>query len=337
MKILVDAMGGDNAPKAIVDGCIDALNEKEGFSLKLYGEENQIISFLIDKKYPEDRLSIVNTTQVIDGHDIPTKAIKEKKDSSLVVALKELRHSKGDVFVSAGNTGAVMAGALFGLGRIKGVLRPALTSMIPTKRDLKILLDVGANAICKPKNYLDFAIMGTIYMKQLFGIENPTVGLLNIGSENTKGNDSIKAAYELLKSSDVNFIGNIEGKDILTGDVDVIVTDGFNGNILLKFLEGVGDFVFSELKKVFMSSIITKLSSIVLKGNLKKFKSKLDYSEYGGVPLLGVNGKVLKAHGGSDSKAIKNLILSGYRYGKSSVLEEISHEFKKMEVVNIGK
>lgn len=336
MIILVDAMGGDNAPDEIIKGCVEALEERSDFTLILYGIEHILRAKLLDYNYPEERVQIVNTSQVINGHDTPVRAIKEKHDSSLVVALTDLRHHKGDVLVSAGNTGAVMTGALLKLGRIKGVDRPALTSLIPTKKSLKLLLDVGANTICKPKNYLDFAIMGSLYMEHIFGIKNPAVGLLNIGSENTKGNDVLKAAYSLLHESDINFVGNIEGKDIVGGNIDVIVTDGFTGNILLKFLEGVGEFIFSEISNIFRFSIFTKLSALIVKTSLRAFKKKLDYAEYGGVPLLGVNGKVLKAHGSSNAKAIKNLILNGCRYAKSSVLQGIKKKYSEMEGSSIG-
>ena len=335
MKILVDAMGGDNAPDEIIRGCVEALNEKEDFDLVLYGIEHVLRAKLLDYNYPEERIEIVNTTEVIEGHDSPIKAIKEKIDSSLVVGLKDLRHKKGEVFVSAGNTGAVMAGALFRLGRLKVIDRPALTSLIPTKKGMKLLLDVGANTVCKPVNYLDFAVMGSVYMEYLFDIKDPTVGLLNIGSENTKGNEGLKTAYNLLHDSKINFIGNIEGKDVVSGRIDVIITDGFTGNILLKFLEAVGEFIFSELSNIFRFNIFTKLSALVVKTSLKAFKKKLDYAEYGGVPLLGVNGKVLKAHGNSNARAIKNLIINGCRFARSSVLQGIREKYEKMEETTI--
>jgi phosphate acyltransferase len=334
--ILVDAMGGDNAPDEIVRGCVEALNERDDFDLVLYGIEHILRAKLLDYNYPEHRISVVNTTEIINGHDFPVKAVKEKNDSSLIVALMDLRHKRGDVLVTAGNTGAVMAGALFKLGRVKGIARPALSSLIPTKKGMKMFLDVGANTVCKPENYLDFGIMGSIYMENIFGIKNPTVGLLNIGSEETKGTDNLKTAYNLLHESGLNFIGNIEGKDIISGNIDVVVTDGFTGNVLLKFLEGIGEFIFSELSNIFKFNIFTKLSALIIKTSLRKFKKKLDYAEYGGVPLLGVNGKVLKAHGGSNAKAIKNLIFIGYRYAKSSVLQDIKEKYEKMEVNIIG-
>lgn len=331
LKILVDGMGGDNAPDEILKGCVEALRERSGFDLVLYGIEHVLRGKLLDYNYPEDRIHIINTTQIINGCDLPIKAVKEKTDSSLIRALADLRHKKGDVLVSAGNTGAVMTGALLKLGRIKGVDRPALTSLIPTKKGLKLLLDVGANTVCKPVNYLDFAVMGSLYMEQLFDIKSPSVGLLNIGSENTKGTDLMKSAYMMLYESDINFIGNIEGKDIVSGSIDVMVTDGFTGNILLKFLEGVGEFIFSEISNIFRFSIFTKLSALVVKTSLRAFKKKLDYAEYGGVPLLGVNGKVLKAHGNSNAKAIKNLIFNGCRYAKSPLLEALQQKYDEME------
>jgi len=211
MRILVDAMGGDNAPEEAVKGCIDAINEMEGFDIILIGDENRINDILKDANFSSDRLHIKNAQEVITMEDTPTKAIRTKKDSSMVVGLNMLKEKFGDVFLSAGNTGAIMAGALFILGRITGVDRPAIATIIPTKKNGVLLIDSGANALCKPVNYIQFAIMGTIYMRDVLGISNPKVGLINVGSEDKKGNDTIKQAYDLLSRSNINFIGNIEG------------------------------------------------------------------------------------------------------------------------------
>jgi len=332
MRILVDAMGGDNAPEEAVKGCIDAINEMEGFDIILIGDENRINDILKDANFSSDRLHIKNAQEVITMEDTPTKAIRTKKDSSMVVGLNMLKEKFGDVFLSAGNTGAIMAGALFILGRITGVDRPAIATIIPTKKNGVLLIDSGANALCKPVNYIQFAIMGTIYMRDVLGISNPKVGLINVGSEDKKGNDTIKQAYDLLSRSNINFIGNIEGKDIPEGKVDVAVCDCFVGNVILKYTEGIGSFLFSEIKNIFTRNLLSKLSALIVKNEINSFKKKLDATEYGGAPLLGVNGKVIKAHGNSNAKAFKNAVFKAYAFARSSIVEQIEEDFINMEV-----
>jgi len=332
MRILVDAMGGDNAPEEAVKGCIDAINEMEGFDIILIGDENRINDILKDANFSSDRLHIKNAQEVITMEDTPTKAIRTKKDSSMVVGLNMLKEKFGDVFLSAGNTGAIMAGALFILGRITGVDRPAIATIIPTKKNGVLLIDSGANALCKPVNYIQFAIMGTIYMRDVLGISNPKVGLINVGSEDKKGNDTIKQAYDLLSRSNINFIGNIEGKDIPEGKVDVAVCDGFVGNVILKYTEGIGSFLFSEIKNIFTRNLLSKLSALIVKNEINSFKKKLDATEYGGAPLLGVNGKVIKAHGNSNAKAFKNAVFKAYAFARSLIVEQIEEDFINMEV-----
>lgn len=332
MRILVDAMGGDNAPDEIVRGCIDAVNESGGYDVLLIGDNKKINRIIKEKKFNNSRLKIVHAQEIITNEDLPTKAIRNKKDSSMVVGFNLLKEKKGDVFLSAGNSGALLAGALFILGRLEGVDRPALAPVLPTKNGGALLIDAGANTICKPINYMQFGIMGSIYMKETFNIENPKVGLLNVGSEEKKGNEVIKQAYLLLSSSNINFIGNIEGRQLPAGEVNVAVCDGFVGNVLLKFLEGTGSFIFSALNEVYSKNIISKLAALAVKKELRKFKKRLDYEEYGGAPLLGVNGKVIKGHGSSNAKTIKNAVIKAYNYAKSSVLEQIKQEFKNMEV-----
>ena len=251
MIILVDAMGGDNAPEAIINGCVDAVNEADGFDIMLIGDTNRIQEMLNEKIYNKSRIGIYHTTEIITAEDTPTRAIKTKKDSSMVVGFKLLKEGKGDIFVSCGNSGALMAGALFILGRIKGVDRPALAALVPTKEGKAIIIDAGLNTVCKPVNYQQFGIMGSIFMKQMFNIEEPRVGLLNIGAEVGKGNELLKQAYTLLSSSGINFSGNIEGSDLPRGKVDIVVCDGFSGNIILKFLEGTASFFFGSLRNVF--------------------------------------------------------------------------------------
>lgn len=332
MVILVDAMGGDHAPDEITKGCIDAINEMDGFEILLIGNRDKIEKILKERNFNSQRLKIIHAEQIITMEDQPTKAIKTKKDSSMVVGFNLLKEKAGEVFVSAGNTGALMAGAMFILGRISGVDRPALAPIIPTKTGGTLLVDAGANAVCKPINYVQFGIMGSIYMKDVFNIENPKVGLINVGTEEKKGNETIKQAYALLSKSPINFIGNIEGKELPEGKVNVAVCDGFVGNILLKFMEGIGSFFVGELKAVYSKNIISKISGLAVKKGLSLFKKKIDPSEYGGVPLLGVNGKVVKAHGSSNAKAIKNAIFKAYNFAKSPIIDKIREEFENMEV-----
>ncbi len=336
MRILIDAMGGDNAPHEIVKGSVDALREGEGYSLILIGDKPRIESLLPSRKLDYSRIEIVHTTEVITSDDIPVKAIRSKKDSSMVVAYNMLKNKSGDVMLSAGNTGAMMAGALFILGRIDGVDRPALAPVMPTKNGGAMLIDAGLNTVCKPINYVQFAKIGSIYMKEAFKIENPKVGLLNVGTEQRKGNEIIKQAYSMLSAADINFIGNIEGSDLPAGNVDVAVCDGFVGNVLLKFLEGVGPFIFTNLNEVYSKNIISKLSYLAVKDKLRRFKKKLDPVEYGATPILGVEGLVFKGHGNSKSKAIKNAIVKACKFARTTVIEQIREEFKNLEVEKLG-
>jgi phosphate acyltransferase len=334
--ILVDAMGGDNAPYSTVNGCIDAINGLAGFEIVLIGKNDKIQDILTSRKFSNSRLKIVNAEEVITNEDSPTKAIKNKKDSSMVVGFNMLKEKKGDVFISAGNTGALMTGAIFILGRIPGVDRPALPTLIPTKKGNILLVDAGANTVCKPENFMQFGTMGSIYMEEVFNIKNPKVGLINVGVEEKKGTETVRQAYSLLSSSNINFSGNIEGSDILKGDVHIVVCDGFVGNVLLKTIEGAGSFFFSSLKKIYKQNIITKLASLPVKKGFKKFQNTLDPEEQGGVPLLGVDGKVIKCHGGSKDRAFKNAVKRvAINYAKSNVIEKIKEEFKNMEVGEI--
>lgn len=336
MLILVDAMGGDNAPHEIVNGCIDALKEMPGYDVLLLGDSKRIDGIIKERKFKSPRLKIRHTNDVITNEDIPTRAIKSKTDSSMVVGFKMLKEKEGDILISAGNTGALMTGALFTLGRIDGVDRPALAPIIPTKTGKTLLIDAGLNTTCKPINYLQFGVIGSIYMREIFKIKNPKVGLINVGIEAMKGNETIRQAFARLTCSGLNFVGNIEGRQIPEGDVDVAVCDGFVGNILLKFIEGVGPFIFDGLKEVYSKNLISKLSALLVKKELKGFKKRLDYEEYGGTPILGVNGTVFKCHGSSNAKSIKNAILKGYDFARSSVMEQITMQLRSMEVGGVG-
>ncbi|MCX8131928.1 MAG: phosphate acyltransferase PlsX [Clostridia bacterium] len=336
MIILVDAMGGDNAPDAIVNGCIDAVLEKDGFDILLIGDSERINKVLKERDFSNPRLTVRHTTEVITGDDTPTKAIKNKKDSSMVVGFNLLKEKKGDVFLSAGNSGALMTGALFILGRIKGIDRPALPALIPAKGGDSLIIDAGLNTVCKPVNYLQFGVMGSIYMKELFNIEKPRVGLMNVGTEVGKGSDDIKQAYTLLSESNLNFIGNIEGKDINRRNADVAVCDGFVGNVALKANEGMGEYFLENLVGIFKTNFITKLAYLAIKKPFKEFYKRIDPDVNGGAPVLGVNGLVIKSHGSSKAKTIKNVIINrAYVLAKSSVLEQITEQFKNMEVEDI--
>ncbi|TYQ13317.1 UNVERIFIED_CONTAM: phosphate:acyl-[acyl carrier protein] acyltransferase [Acetivibrio alkalicellulosi] len=335
MIILVDAMGGDNAPESVVNGCVDAINEADGFEVLLLGDENRILEILKGKTYSGERIKIHHTTEVITVDDIPTKAIRSKKDSSMAVGFKMLKENKGDIFLSCGNSGALMAGALFILGRIKGVDRPSLAAMIPTKSGRALIIDAGLNTGCKPINYHQFGIMGSIYTKEMLGTKKPRVGLINIGSEVGKGNEALRQAYNMLSSANIDFVGNVEGNDILMGKVDVVVCDGFTGNVLLKFLEGAASYFLGSLKSIFNKDIMTKISGLLIKKHISEFKKGVDADEHGGAPILGVNGLVLKSHGNSNAKTVKNVVIKASRFARTSVLDNIKGEFVNMEVEDI--
>ncbi len=332
MKILIDAMGGDNAPDAIVNGSIEALKSQEGFDLSLIGDGEQIHKILKSRNFMSPRLEVIHAKEVITNEDTPTRAIKSKKNSSMVVGFNMLKEKKGDVFLSAGNTGALLTGALLILGRLKGVDRPALGAVVPTRAGKCLLIDAGLNTTCKPVNYAQFAIFGSLYMKNLYNRDNPKVGLVNMGTEAKKGTEILKQAYTLLKTLDLNFVGNIEGKDIPMGNVDVAVCDGYVGNVMLKFLEGTGSFFAGFLKGMFTKNIFSKISTIFLMKDMKAFKKMMDPSEDGGAPILGVNGIVVKSHGNSNEKTIKNVILKAHSLATSSAFDQIKESVEKMEV-----
>lgn len=323
MKIGFDAMGGDHAPVETVKGAVEALEIFEG-EIVLFGDEQKVVSELAKYKFDTDRITVVHTSEVITNEDKPVKAIKTKNDSSMVVGLKALRKGDVDAFVSAGNTGALLAGGLFKVGRIKGINRPALCTIYPTMSKPSVLVDAGANAECKSRNLVEFAYMGSIYAERVLGLDSPKVALANIGAEETKGNALYIETHGLLKEADLNFVGNVEGRDIPAGIVDVIVADGFTGNIILKLTEGVAMTLIGGIKDAIMSSLKGKVGGLLVKKNLKAFQKKTDYTEYGGAPLLGVNGLVVKAHGSSNAKAFKNAI----KYAKIGVETEIVNEIK---------
>ncbi len=330
MKIIVDGMGGDNSPIEIVKGSVDAVKEY-GINIIIVGNEDRIREELSKYNYEKDKIEILNSSQIITNDEDPALAIRRKKDSSMVVGLKALSEGVGHGFVSAGNTGALLAGGIFIIKRIEGIDRAALASVYPTVKGLSLLVDAGANVDCKPEYLKQFGIMGSIYMEHVMGVSNPKVGLVNIGLEEGKGNSLSKEAYELLKQSPINFIGNIEGRELPTGAADVIVCDGFSGNIILKLTEGMAISIFSKLKDIFLRNIGTKLGAILLKSGLKELKGQMDYREYGGAPLLGTKKPIVKAHGSSDALAIKNAIRQLIQYIEHDVINVIT------ENINLNK
>lgn len=334
MKIVIDGMGGDNAPKSNVEGAVSAIKEY-GVNLIITGDKEILEKEFSNYEFDRSKLEIIHTTEIIENEDKPVKAIRSKKNSSMVVALNLVKEGKAQAIVSAGNTGALLAGGLFVVGRIKGIDRPCLCPAIPNvKRGMTIIADGGANADCKPKNLVEFAAMSNIYSKKVLGLENPKIALANVGIEEGKGNDLVKKSYEELKKLDLNFIGNIEARDVINAYTDIIVCDGFTGNILLKSAEGVAMSVMSLLKETFLSSTKGKIGAMLLKDDLRKLKSFMDYAEYGGAPLLGVNGGVIKAHGSSNALAIKSAINQGIKFAEGNVVEDIKEFIKRFEEQN---
>ncbi len=307
MKIALDAMGGDDAPAAIVEGAVLAARELD-VAITLVGDEQEVEKALSRYRTSSLPISILHASQKVQMHEPPSSVVRKKRDSSIWVATELVKRKEAAAVISAGNTGASMATALFILGPLLGVERPAIATPLPTLQGTSILIDVGANVDCKPQQLLQFAIMGTIYATDILGIPRPKVGLLNIGEEDTKGNELTKEAFRLLKGSALNFIGNVEGRDVYTGVADVIVCDGFIGNIALKISEGLADAIIQFLKREITASPLGKLGGLLLKPSFASFKRKIDYAEYGGAPLLGVDGISIICHGRSSGRAIKNAI-----------------------------
>jgi len=316
ISIAVDAMGGDYAPVNVVAGACEAIVESAGrFHLVLVGPEDTIRAALRDygrhsgaSAPPPDSYSIAHAPEVIDMHDLPTAALKTKRKSSISVGLYLQKDGDVQAFVSAGNTGAVLSAATLILGRIHGIGRPTIGALVPTAKSPCLLVDAGANVDCRPQHLLEFAVMGSIYVSALRDLKRPRVGLLSIGEEDTKGNEATLAALKLLRKSNLNFVGNVEGGDILSGDIDVVVCDGFAGNILLKFGESIPHFLKTKFKAFAEVSITNKVVGLMVRNALRKVMKDMDYQEYGGVPLLGVNGVAIIGHGKSTPRAIKNMV-----------------------------
>lgn len=327
MKIAVDAMGGDHAPQAIVEGALQAIEAFNDIEIILVGNEQEIAKHMSEK---HARIQVVHTTEIIETDEEPVKAVRKKKDSSLVQVTRMVKDKEADACISAGNTGAYMTAGLLVTGRIKGIERPALAPLIPTTTGkFSLVLDVGANMDAKPEHLVQYAMMGSIYAEKVLGYENPKVGLLNVGVEESKGNELMKKTFPLLKETNINFIGNVEARDVPFGTADVIICDGFSGNILLKLMEGVAGAIFTMLKEEFMKSTFTKLAALSLKPGLKQLKGKMDYTEHGGAPLLGLAGVCIKAHGSSNAKAIKNAIAQARHFIQEDVTGLIKQEVQK--------
>lgn len=323
MKIVIDAFGGDNAPLEIIKGAALAQSEY-GVDIILTGDEQTINNCINENNITFKSLEIVHAPDVISMHDEPTSLLKAHKDSSMAVAFRLLADGKADAFVSAGSTGAIVVGGTLIVKRIKGIKRPALGSMIPSPDSSYFLMDMGANAECRPEMLAQFGVMASVYLEKVENRPNPTIGLLNIGTEDTKGGELQQEAYKLLKEAPINFVGNVESREMPKGVVDGIVTDGFTGNIALKLIEGTTITMFKMLKKVFYKNIATKLATLLLKGGIMKIKQKMDASEVGGAPLLGVSKPVIKAHGSSDALAIKNAVRQAISFAERDVIGTIS-------------
>ncbi len=322
MKIALDAMGGDYAPGEVVRGAWETCRNN-GLQVIMAGDRD-ILKQELDLLGPCAGLEIVHAPEVIGMHEAPAAAVRRKKNSSVVVAADLVRGGEADAMVSAGSTGATMAAALLRLGRIKGIDRPAIASVLPTARGAVIMLDVGANVDCKAKNLLQFAVMGSLYATKVLNIEKPRVGLLNVGEESSKGNELTQEAYQLLLNNDLNFYGNVEGRDIYTGVIDVVVCDGFVGNVVLKTSEGLATVLMNMIKSEMQHSNLAKLGAILALPSLKNLKKRIDYSEYGGAPLLGINGVAIVCHGSSRARAIQSALSRAAESVETGLIDSIS-------------
>lgn len=326
MRIVVDGMGGDKGSKEVLKGIVLALKEKEDIEVIVVGQEEKLSKIIKKMGYSNERLKIVNADEVIEMTDEPMIAVREKKKSSINVGLDLVKNKQGDAFISSGNTGALISASQLKLRRIKGILRPAIATVFPSKKGHIVFMDVGANADTKPEYINQFAIMGSEFAKEILNITSPKVSLLNIGSEEGKGNEITRQAYELLKENkSISFTGNIESREMMSGDTDVIVSDGFTGNMVLKTSEGVANYIFSMLKEEIQKSFLSKIGVLFLKKPLRKMKNKLDSSEYGGALFLGLNGISIKAHGNSDYIGIKNAIMVADNFAKNNFVEKLKN------------
>ncbi len=333
-RIAVDAMGGDFAPLNAVTGAIQAFEEKKNFELLLVGKKSKIKDVLSKNKLNFDENNIIQADDIIEMADAPVNAIKLKPNSSIVVGASLVKDKKADAFVSAGNTGAMMAASTLIIGRIAGIGRPTIGQAMPNETGISMLFDVGASVDSKPRHLLEYAIMGTIFTKEIYGIENPTVGILSVGEEDSKGNELSLTSSELIRKTNLNFIGNVEGRDILKGTANVVVCDGFVGNIVIKFGESVLDFLKFKFKTYANEGMINKLKMGLVKSSLKTVLKDFDYEEYGGVPLLGINGISIIGHGSSTPRAIKNMVIRAHEMYEKKLIEKIESSIKNYSNIN---
>ena len=323
-KVALDAMGGDNAPYEIVKGAVEAVNARSDIKIMLTGKEEVLKKTLSEFTYPQEQIEIVNATEVIETAEPPVMAIRRKKDSSISVAMNLVKKGEADAFVSAGSSGAILVGGQVLVGRIKGVERPPLAPLIPTAKGVSLLIDCGANVDARPSHLVQFAKMGTIYMENVIGKKNPTVGIVNIGAEEEKGNALVKETFPLLKNCEgINFVGSVEARDIPSGIVDVVVCEAFVGNVILKLYEGVGATLISKIKGSMMTSLRSKIGALLVKPALKASLKDFDATQYGGAPLLGLNGLVVKTHGNATSKEVYNSIIQCGTFKEQRINEKI--------------
>lgn len=333
--VALDAVGGDHGPAVVVDGAVQAVRELN-VRVALVGPGDAIRSELqAHGADSDDRLTTVEASQTIEMSEHPATAVRQKTDSSIVVGMRLVREGKAGAFVSAGNTGAMLAGALFHLGRIPGVERPAIATVFPTMHGFTLLVDVGANADCKPEYLAQFALMGSAYSEKVLGVSRPRVGLLSIGEEASKGNQLVQRAYPLLEALPLNFVGNVEGKDVPAGAVDVVVSDGFVGNVMIKFAEGVAATILGIVREELTSSFFTKILAAGLRPAFRRARGRLDYSEFGGAPLLGVRGVAIVAHGRSDARAIRNAVRVAMRAVEANLTETIAQALPVAEDASV--
>ncbi len=332
VRVVVDAMGGDNAPAEIVQGAVDAVNKRNDIKVILTGKQKDIEDQLQKYTYPKEQIEIVCASEVIETAEPPVKAIRSKKDSSIVVGMNLVKKGQADAFVSAGSSGAILVGGQLIVGRIKGIERPPLAPLIPTKNGVALLVDCGANVDARPSHLVQFAKMGATYMEHVVGIKNPKVGIVNIGAEEEKGNALVKETFPLLKQcTDINFIGSVEARDIPYGICDVIVCEAFVGNVILKLYEGVGAVLISKVKQGMMTTLRSKIGAMLVKPALKKTLKAFDAGQYGGAPLLGLNGLVVKAHGSSKANEITNLIIQCVQFKQQQINEKIREKIMMQE------
>lgn len=323
-KVVLDAMGGDNAPKEMVKGAVEAVSKEAGLKVILVGREEEITSELSSYNYKKEQIEVVNATEVIETAEPPVNAIRRKKDSSIVVGMKMVKKGEADAFVSAGSSGAILVGGQTIVGRLKGVERPPLAPLIPTEKGVSLLIDCGANVDARPSHLVQFAKMGSIYMEHIVGIKNPKVAIVNIGAEEEKGNALVKETFPLLKETKgINFTGSIEAREIPHGQADVIVCEAFTGNVILKLTEGLASTLVGKIKEGMMSTLRSKIGALLVKPALKATLKEFDASEYGGAPLLGLNGLVVKTHGSAKAKEVSNTLIQCVTFKNQKINKKI--------------